>query len=221
MTPRPPRASARSKAGPATRGSGRRLITPARLIALVVIGLGVIALVAMRRPGKPTSAPDPLAGMPAIAAADSADRLIDRGRSLAAIPYLEHLEQAGIEATSEFHERVAGVLNNAAIEVHEADGLKVSAARSTIEKIELIQHALVRLELAEQQATRPEQRRDIIVGRGGLLAAWGFVREGYLEYRRANSELPLERRRINEAGWLETMFHNPTTVLPAAPNPAP
>jgi hypothetical protein len=191
------------------------------LVALLVVALGVLAFVLLRRPGSPKPAPDPLAGMPATAAADSADRLIDRGRSLAAIPYLEHLERAGIETTSEFNERVAGVLNNAAIEVHDVDGLKVPATRSTVEKIELIQHALIRLELAEQQTNQREQRRNIIVGRGGLLAAWGFVREGYLEYRRANAEMPLERKRINEAGWLETMFHDPTTVLPSAPNPTP
>jgi hypothetical protein len=193
-------------------GRRRGKATPL-LLAIALAGLAVAAVILVRRMAKPV---DPLAGLTAMASGDSAVRLIERGRYLAALPYLEHVEVSGSDATGNFDAQIASVLVNAANEGRDAGGRLVPATRSTIERIDLVRQALARLDVAERKATQPAQRRDAIVTRGGLLAAWGFVREGYIDYRRANAAQDLQGRRVREAAWLEMMFHDPRTRIPAA-----
>jgi hypothetical protein len=56
------------------------------------------------------------------------------------------------------------------------------------------------------------------VARAGQLAVWGFVREAYLEYRRAATLGALPARGLAEARWVERHLADPTAGL-GSPSP--
>ena len=154
--------------------------------------------------------------MTAIAAADTADRLVQRGLHFQALPYIERVEAiAGATATdADFDARSATTELNATVQVHERNGLVLPITRSAIERVGLIRQAMTNFESAERKALSPAQRRSIVVTRAGHLAVWGFAREGFAEYVRAHEILPLEGKTLSEARWVDNMLADPTQSLP-------
>ncbi|MEO5616435.1 MAG: hypothetical protein ABIS67_01580 [Candidatus Eisenbacteria bacterium] len=214
----PPGKRAPSPGAAPSRPRGRRGHRSRVLWILAAASLAALALL-VQRFGGPWTPPDPLAGLTALAAADSADRLVERGLHFEALPYIERVERiaAAGSTDADFEARTATTGYNATIQVHARNGMVVPVTRSTIERIALIRSSMLRLERAERKADHPAQRRNIIVVRAGQLAVWGFVREGYADYRRANAIRPLEGRALSEAGWIEKMLGDPTQMLPAPP----
>jgi hypothetical protein len=215
-------AASRGRRAPPPTGAGQawRRGHRSRVVWIsVTAALAALAVILPRvmRAGAP---PDPLARLSAIAAADSADRLVQRGRFFEALPYIERVERvAGVEATdSDFEARTATTENNATIQVHARGGMVIPVTRSTIERVALIRQSMLRLDRAERKSTHAVQRRNIIAARAGQLAVWGLVREGYAEYQRAHEIQALDGRALSEAGWIEKMLQDPTQVLaePAA-----
>lgn len=189
---------------PERRGGGWRWIAALLLLAAVVL----LAL----HPWKPRVPPDPLAGMDLDAAADSADALDRRGKFVESLVYVDYLERVG-RLTPEFEARAATASNNATIEVREKDGLVIPATRSSVERVALIGQSIRRSHEAEEMDGTTPMRMAYVVARAGQLAVWGFVREAYVEYRRAASLGPLPERALAEARWVEAHLGDPTRGL--------
>jgi hypothetical protein len=179
--------------------------------------LAVVVVLALH-PWKKTEIADPIAAMGLLAVADTADALDRRGRYVEALPYVDYLERVG-EPTAAFESRAATAANNATIQVREKHGLVIPATRSAIERVALIRQSLRRAERAEAMAGTSGLRSALTAARAGQIAVWGFMREGYEQYRRAESITPLTGKARSQARWIETMLANPTLPAPA-PLPA-
>ncbi len=191
-------------------GLRRRLALGAGLVAIAVL-----APMAARW-GRPRPAPDPLASLTALAAADSADRRIRDGRHLESLDYIARIERLAGAGDADFEARAATAAGNATSQVRARDGLVIPVTRSSVERAGLMRDAWLRLERAEGKVVHPAQHRNIVVVRAGQLAVWGFVREGYAEYRRAHEIHPLDPRALGEAGWLERALREPARADPGA-----
>ena len=210
---RPPRTReagapvARAAAGP--RRTGWRWVSALLLLAAVVL----LAI----HPWKAKPPVDPLAGLDLNVAADSADALHKRGKFLEALVYVDYLERVG-QPTAAFESRAASASNNATIEVREKDGLVIPATRSSVERVALLRESIRRSHVAEDLDSRTPLRVAFGAARAGQLAVWGFVREAYLEYRRAAALGPLPARALSEARWVEVHLADPTAGL-GSPSP--
>lgn len=195
--------------GPGTPpGKGWRWVGALLLLAAVVL----LAI----HPWKAKPVPDPLAGLDLTVAADSADALHQRGKFLEALVYVDYLERVG-QLTAPFESRAATASNNATIEVRWKDGLMIPATRSSVERVALLRESIRRSHAAEElDGTTPMKAR-FIVARAGQLAVWGFVREAYLEYRRAATLDALPARALSEARWIEKHLADPTAGLGSSP----
>src|SRR5882672_8729576 len=228
------RSAARPKAGrPRPAGPAQPPRRPRRshrgrwlVVALALVAGGGAYLLWIR--AAPPAPPDSIRHLQAQAAADTADMLVRSGHHLEALRYLAQVERLALRPTADYEGGLSICFNNASVQAHEVDGMVMPATRSSIERIELLRESMRHLDIGEDKAERSDQKSNIIVARGNQLAVWGFVREGYAEYRRAHQVNPLDGRRLSEAGWLEKMFQDPTVVLPppggsgsAAARPAP
>ena len=186
------------------RGRGTRL---AWFAALALIA----AVLVLREPWGRSQAPhDPYAGMGAPALAESAWGLIRIGRSTEAIPFIARFERLAPATGSDFAWGFAMTYSNATLQVQEQDGLAIPATRSSVERVALAHEFLRQLDAGERRATDSEQKRNFFVARAGLIALWGFAREGYADYRRANEILALTPRGSSNAHRLEQLFIDPT-----------
>jgi len=193
----------------------RRFRIAPRLLAIVLAVLSVTAiLLYWRRP-----APDPLARISVTAASDSATALFEAKRFSDALPYFRRLERIGPQNSYLFHARFAASLQNAAIESRIRDGRAATVSRSTVERVADLKEALVHLDRAETLAPSDQQRGDVACSRAWMLGLWGFWRESYVEFQRANRIRPLLPEERSEAAWVEAMLRDPTQTLaaPGAP----
>ncbi len=189
---------------------------PIRIALAIVIASAVVAaalLVPRRRP----PVPDPLENLDATAAADSFLSLVARRRMFEAVPYVRRMERMQTRPSSEFQGGFAALLSNATTESRPVHGMPALVTRSAPERVALVREALERLDRAEQLATDNARRGDVVVTRARILSMWGFQREAYVEYRRANALRPLDPRELGEASWIETMLEDPTRVSGANP----
>jgi hypothetical protein len=89
-----------------------------------------------------------------------------------------------------------------------------------VERVALMRESLARLERAEAEAGGTEERRNIMTTRANFFALWGFFRESYMEYRRADQTLTLDATTHKKAAWVETLLDDPTRRLTAADSAA-
>jgi hypothetical protein len=146
--------------------------------------------------------------LPAAAAAESARVMFEAHRFYEAVPYARRVSRLA-PLDFDFHARFAATLNNAAIQGRVRDGIPIPCTRSSVERMGLLHDAIAELDRAEQAATDEEARCSAAASRAEMLAVWGFARESYAEYRRANEIHPLAARSLSEATWLESTLDNP------------
>jgi len=159
------------------------------------------------------SQPSPDAGVAAEVEAlrDSANRRAMAGRFLAGLAFLRRIERLTPHTSADFEGAYATALGNAAVEARVERGLAIPVTRSSVERVSLLRDAFARVAAGEQKAERPNQARDLRVVRAGQLAFWGFVREGYQDFRSAHGVSPLDQKTSGQAGWLELRFLEPTS----------
>jgi len=146
---------------------------------------------------------DPIATMTALAAADSADRLMNAGRYFEAIPYIARVERVAGSVDANFLLRAASAESNAGFQARAVRGLAIPVTRSSIERTELMSRSFQRFDLAEAKSVGLDQRSTVIASRAHQLAVWGFAREGYAEYRRAHQVHALDVATLRDVRWLE------------------
>jgi tetratricopeptide (TPR) repeat protein len=176
------------------------------------IGVAAIAaiLVFWRRPPS-----DPLARVSENAASDSVETMFAANRFADALPYFRRLDRIAPQNSYLFHARFAATLQNAAVEARRQDGLDVSRFASSAERIGLLEEAMAELDRAESLAPSDQQRGDVAASRAWMLGLWGFWRESYLEFRRADRIRPLIDEEQVEARWVDAMLRDPTQAVPS------
>ena len=198
---------------PDTAPRARRVALGRRLLALLITAAAVAAIVMFwRRP-----APDPLGNLSEAAASDSANAMFESNRFFDALPYFRRIERLGPQNSYLFHARFAATLQNAAVEVRNRDGIDMARSGSSADRIGLLRAALAEMDRAESLAPSAQERGDVATSRAWLLGLWGFWRESYLEFRRANQIRPLIPEERVEATWVETMLLDPRQTTPPPP----
>jgi hypothetical protein len=223
VTPRRERRTRRTERGARGAGTGKpaarrkragRGMWIATLIAIIVLSAAVAWWKLRPRSHSPV---DPLAGVSPDAAADSITSSVDHGRMLEAIPYVRKIESQMPAPDPDFLGQFARILTNATIQKRDLHGLTIPATRSAVERVALVREALARLDVAERIARTNQDRSAIVVARARILSVWGFQREAYAQYRRANAFAPLDHRARSEGVWIELMTADPTHAV-AAPD---
>lgn len=174
----------------ATSGPG----SPRRRWPRIAVGAAIAALLAAWLALEwPRRKPPVVATSPVPAPASDAEvtEAYQRGLTLVrerrAVEALPHLARA-LEGRPD-HWQVNGeyglALANAALETTTLRGRKVGWARSSWERVELVQRAVHHMNVAERSASAPEDLGYLRHQRGRLFRNWGFQWEALFELERA------------------------------------
>jgi len=174
----------RGAAGSAARRaarSRRAWLVPA-IAGVIVLGTW-LAVAVPRRPGRAPAPADPAASLDPQSALVRGVELDRAGDATRSIPYFRRAAETGSGWL--VHWDYAAALNNASIQVRTWHGITLPASRSSIERGELVRHALDEVAEAERQLPDIRVRARMRVKRGLTLELWGFPIEALTAYHDA------------------------------------
>jgi hypothetical protein len=132
---------------------------------------------------------NPAIGMGLERAYAEAERLVGARRHVESLPYFERMLELAPDEWSLRHD-YSNALQGASLEGREVLGLRLRAARSSLEAIELMRRALAEMDRAQALARSPRDLATVHLARARHFGVWGFPCDAFSESRAAASADP-------------------------------